>query len=124
MTSVSFTRSGGPPAFATAATSRKYLAPMSGVSMTRTRAVVAARIAEGVHGASRRRHPVARPELARLVVDRIAEDALEHVDALLVVGMAVWRRHGGAGRHRHLEDPEPAFLRTVDADNESRSARP
>jgi hypothetical protein len=65
MISISFIGSGGPPAFATAAISRKYPAPMNARGL-------AAGIAQVVHRASRCRHPVARLELACLVVDRIA----------------------------------------------------
>jgi hypothetical protein len=50
------------------------------------------RIAEPVHGPFGRAHPVARMQVARNVVDRIAQRSLEHVDTLFVVRMAVWRR--------------------------------
>ena len=66
-----------------------------------------------VHGASRRRHPFTRLQVAGFVIDRISEHAFQHINALLVVGMAVRRRHVGTGRYLHFEKPQPAPLRAV-----------
>src|SRR5512146_1798499 len=61
------------------------------------------RIAEAVHGPLGRAHPVARMQVARDVVDRVAQCSLEHVDALFVVRMAVWRRHIRPGWNGQFE---------------------
>src|SRR5262249_50464218 len=70
-------------------------------------------IAESVHGALGRGHPLARFEVAGFAVDRIPEHAVEDVDALLVVRMTVGRRHFGSGRNLHFENAQPALLRSI-----------
>src|SRR5262249_14826273 len=64
------------------------------------------RVAEAVHRAARRKHALARLQVAHFAIDRIAQRALEHIGDLLVVAVAVGRWDPRARWYRQLEDAE------------------
>ncbi len=108
MISAIFARSGGPPAAAliTSADSRKYCGPIAaGVTTHSTFTSSAAVVVEPVNSAARNAERLPRPDVDLLAVHGPGQHAVDAVDRLLVVVVAVRRRHQALrGRDNHLKD--------------------
>jgi len=75
---------------------------------------VIVRVTEVMNRPTRGKHPFARHQVAHYPVDRVPKLALQHIDALFVMRVAMWRRDLSAGRDSQFENAHPARGGSVD----------
>ncbi len=75
---------------------------------------IAVRVAELMNRSARSMHPFARREVSGHPIDSVPKPALQHIDALFVMRVAMRRRNLRAGRHRQFEYTHPTRSGSID----------
>jgi hypothetical protein len=127
MISANFARSGGAPAAAliTSAHSRKYCGSRAaGVNHAERLHFLGAVVIKPVDGASRNAECLARPDVNLFSVDSPGEHALDAIDGLLVMVVAMrWSRQALRARDDELKGRDAAS-RVVSGEQEAHRERP